>query len=445
MAAVVLGIAVLPLAGASGRVGPGHVSLQAGWSLGGGSQVNVPPVGRVSFPTHSTPLKLSATVESVDTDSVQRLIGDAHPVASVQSAAEDGLRSLVREVAIRAVLVALVAGLVVGALVPWRRWRTVAVGGLSASLAVAVLLGVTWRDFSVAALARPTYDGAIERAPQVISALEKGVTSYQTVQDRVDALSNRISQLASLSAAPTVDDESGEVRLLHVSDIHLNPVGVDFAGDLARRFDVAAIIDTGDLTSFGYPAEANIGSMVSKLGVPYYFVPGNHDSFDNRAAIARYPNVTVIDGRVVDIAGVRVAGFADPNFTVAGHPTYAENIQAREAAAPSVAAMVAREHPDILAVAGLQLADASAGLVPLVICGDIHDRSSQEQNGTLMITVGSTGATGLGSFTEGQDRSYEAEVLHLRGGKLTALDYVTMTGFGGDFSLQRTVYSPVSG
>jgi len=232
----------------------------------------VPPVGRVSFPTHSTPLKLSATVESVDTDSVQRLIGDAHPVASVQSAAEDGLPRLVREAAIRAVLVALVAGLIVGA-----------------SLAVALLLGVTWRDFSVAALARPTYDGAIERAPQVISALEKGVASYQTVQDRVNALSNRISQLASLGAASTVQDESDEVRLLHVSDIHLNPVGVDFAGDLARRFDVAAIVDTGDLTSFGYPAEANIGSMVSKLGVPYYFVPGNHDSCENRAAIARYP------------------------------------------------------------------------------------------------------------------------------------------------------------
>ena len=201
----------------------------------------MPPVGRVSFPTHSTPLKLSATVESVDTDSVQRWIGDAHPVASVQSAAEDGLPRLVREAAIRAVLVALVAGLIVGALVPWRHWRTVAVGGLSASLAVALLLGVTWRDFSVAALARPTYDGAIERAPQVISALEKGVASYQTVQDRVNALSNRISQLASLGAASTVQDESDEVRLLHVSDIHLNPVGVDFAGDLARRFDVAAI------------------------------------------------------------------------------------------------------------------------------------------------------------------------------------------------------------
>jgi hypothetical protein len=87
-------------------------------------------------------------------------------------------------------------------------------------LAVAVLLGVTWREYSVAALARPTYDGVIERAPQVIKAVEKGVASYHGVQDRVDALSNRISQMASLGTEYAVDDADGEVRLLHVSDIH---------------------------------------------------------------------------------------------------------------------------------------------------------------------------------------------------------------------------------
>jgi hypothetical protein len=58
-----------------------------------------------------------------------------------------------------------------------------------------------------------------------------------------------------------------------------------------------------------------------------------------------------------------------------------------------------------------------------------------------MLTVGSTGATGLGSFTDVEDRPYEAEVLHLRNGRLVALDYVTMTGFGGDFTLDRTVYT----
>ena len=71
IAAVAVALVVLPLAGASGRVGPGEVSVQASLALGGGSEVNVPPVGRVSFATHAAPLRLSATVESVDATSVQ--------------------------------------------------------------------------------------------------------------------------------------------------------------------------------------------------------------------------------------------------------------------------------------------------------------------------------------------------------------------------------------
>jgi len=440
-AAVALAVAVLPLAGASGRVGPGEVSVHASWSLGGGSEVKVPPVGTVSFATHAAPVRLSATVESVDTSSVQGLVGQARPLVAMQQEAENGLRDLVRTVALRALVAAVLAGLLIGALVPWRRWRTVLVGGLSGGLAVAVLLGATWQEFSTAALANPRYQGAIERAPQVINAFERGVQSYRGVQYRIDVLTNRINELSGLNAAAPVDDPDGEVRLLHVSDIHLNPLGITFAGDLARLFDVAAIIDTGDLTSFGYPQEASIGSMVSALDVPYYFVPGNHDSFANRAALAKYPGITVVDDTVVEIAGVRVAGYADPNFTVDGHPTYDENIAAREAAAPKVAALVAHSRPDILAVAGLQLAEKAAGGVPLVISGDIHKRSTQEVDGSLMLTVGSTGATGLGSFTDAQDHPYEAEVLHMRAGRLVALDYVTMTGFGGDFSLDRTVYS----
>ena len=441
VAAMVAAVALLPLAGTSGRVGPGQVSVQASWSLGGGSEVNVPPVGRVEFATHAAPLRLSATVESVDTGSVQNLVGQSRPLATVQADAEDGLRHLVRDLAIRGLLVALAAGLVVGALVPWRSWRTVLAGGGAGMAVVGLLAGVTWGSFSTSALRSPHYDGALERAPAVISALERGVDSYKGVQSRIDALTTRINELTALGAQPAIDDPT-EVRILHVSDIHLNPLGVRFAGDLAHRFDVAAIVDTGDLTSFGYPQESSIGSMVSGLGVPYYFIPGNHDSFANRAALAGYPNITVVDGTVANIRGVRIAGFADPNFTVNGHPTYDENMAARHAQAPAIATMVAREQPDVLAVAGLQQASASAGDVPLVISGDIHRRSSQETDGTLMLTVGSTGATGLGSFTDTTDRPYEAEVLHFRGGKLVALDYVTMAGLGGDFSLQRTLYGP---
>ena len=202
--------------------------------------------------------------------------------------------------------------------------------------------------------------------------------SYQGVQDRIDVLTNRINELTALNDAPAVDDPDGEVRLLHVSDIHLNPLGITFAGDLAQRFDVAAIIDTGDLTSFGYPQEASIGAMVSELGVPYYFVPGNHDSFANRAALDGYDGITVVDDDVVDIAGVRVAGVRRSQLH-RRRPPHLRREHRRRARRrrPTVAALVAHERPDILAVAGLQLADTATGGVPLVISGDIHHRSSQ--------------------------------------------------------------------
>ena len=103
--------------------------------------------------------------------------------------------------------------------------------------------------------------------------------------------------------------------------------------------------------------------------------------------------------------------------------------------------MVREQHPDVLAVAGLAMADQSVGQVPLVISGDIHERSEHDEEGTRMLTVGSTGATGLGSFTVDENRPYEAEILHFVGGRLVTLDYVTVQGPSGAFTVDRVVYA----
>src|SRR4029079_2433108 len=143
--------------------------------------------------------------------------------------------------------------------------------------------------------------------------------------------------------------------------------------------------------------------------------------------LAKTKNLTLIDGEVVDVAGVQVLGFPDPAFTVAPDEGGVPGERAREdrlAEAPEIADVVRRTHPDVLAVAGLQQAADSGGLVPLAISGDSHRRTSKEVDGTLMLTVGSTGAGGLGSFTVDTGKAYEAEVLHFVDGKLRILDYV---------------------
>jgi hypothetical protein len=69
----------------------------------------------------------------------------------------------------------------------------------------------------------------------------------------------------------------------------------------------------------------------------------------------------------------------------------------------------------------------------------LHERTSREEEGTLILTVGSTGATGLGSFTLETDSPYEAEVLRFDGGELIGIDYITLSGVGGSFTIERSL------
>jgi hypothetical protein len=107
-----------------------------------------------------------------------------------------------------------------------------------------------------------------------------------------------------------------------------------------------------------------------------------------------------------------------------------------------VAADVETLAPDVLAVHDLRLAEEALGDVPLVLAGHTHERASEEVDGTLVLTVGSTGATGLGSFLVETDLPYEAEVVYFRDEAPAAVDYVRFFGLGEEFEIDREVVEP---
>ncbi len=181
-------------------------------------------------------------------------------------------------------------------------------------------------------------------------------------------LSQQIANLYRASVV-TADDGEDDVSILHVSDIHLNPLGVEIVRQLATQFQVDAVLDTGDLTSFGSPVEARIGDLIAGIPVPYYLAPGNHDSPEVRQALATMPNVTVLDRSVVDIDGVRVLGVADPTFTADNRVGTAEATAEKQRQAADVARLTTARRPDVLAVHDVALAGAVAGDVPLVVSG----------------------------------------------------------------------------
>ena len=234
------------------------------------------------------------------------------------------------------------------------------------------------------------------------------------------------------------------MRILHVSDIHSNPLAIEIVQRLAERFDVAAVLDTGDLTSFGYPIESQLGNLIAQIDRPYLFVPGNHDSDTNRTAVAQYPNVQLLDGEVVDIDGVDILGVADPTFTASNEVDDEEAAEIKNDFAPAVERLVEREDPDVLAVHDRRIGIDAFGAVPLVVSGHFHEQSESIEDGTRVITVGSTGATGIGSFTIDDDLAYEGEILHFARGELRLVDYFWLEGVSGNYRIERRVIPTAS-
>lgn len=424
----------------SGRVGPSTVELRAGAARAGATRLSLPPLGAISASTHRAPVALEAQVERIDLDRLQTVLTAPDPQERLETTVERDLQPLLRALVLRAVLLSAVVGGLAAALLPGRRLRHLSLGALGGAAAVALLLVGTWRGYDTAAFSSPHFEGSLERAPGVLRAVGRHVEDLAGVRRRVSTLGRELSSLYESLAVPSVPS-SGETRLLHVSDIHLNPLGLEITRQLADRFEVGAIVDTGDITSYGYPVEARFSELLVGMPVPYVVVPGNHDSNAVRAALGAVPNVQVLDG-VVDLGGVRILGVPDPTFTADNVVSAEDAADVKRRAAVDVARRVDAERPDVLAVHDPLLAARSSGHVPLVIAGHLHRRGNRVNGGTRVLTVGSTGATGLGSFTVEGGRAYEAEVLTFAGGRLTAVDYVSLKGIGGSFRVDRVVVPP---
>ncbi|MDQ3619904.1 MAG: metallophosphatase family protein [Actinomycetota bacterium] len=425
-------------------LGPASVATRTTTGVGV-TRVAVPPLGTVSASTHASPLVFDIQLSRLDFRALADVL-DEGGTDELAVRLEDGLRGLATALAIRLVLGALVIGALTGALLPRRRWSTVVAASAGAVIVTGACVLLSAATFDVDAFEQPKFTGELVRAPQVMEAVDRGVESFEELRSRYETGADRLSQLLALVAQPDASPSEESVSILHVSDIHSNPLGVEVTTQLARRFDVEAVIDTGDLTSFGEAIEGRIGALIGSIRVPYLFVPGNHDSFSNRSQLDDFVNVELLDETVTEVEDVSVLGWADPTFTASNETSTEEGNEIRAEEAQAVAAAVDRESPGILAVHDARLAEASVGSVPLVLAGHTHERAIEERDGTIVLTVGSTGATGLGSFVAETELPFEAEIVYFRLGAPVAVDYVRFRGAGSEFEIERsTLETPPEG
>jgi predicted phosphodiesterase len=432
-------------------VGPFHVELDAGFGIGQ-TRLGLPPFGAITADTHLSPVAISATLRDVGVERLTEIVGSRGIDGLVEDVERD-VRDRMRFLAFRALLVGVAGAAILALLVFRRRWRLVATSVVSALVGVALCELLLLATFDPAAFAEPTYSGSLELAPELIGPVNEATERIDDLrgglEQIVDGTARAYTALNALPLAPGGDDT---IALLHISDIHASPLGMDFAREVARGFDVDLVVDTGDLTSFGTPVENLIVSRIPAFGRPYVFVRGSHDSIELQAQVARQPNAVVLDGSVRTVAGLRMFGLGHPAFTPArGVPVDDEAFAelARSAGATIAADLDGLDEPvDLIAVHDDRMAEAVAGRVPIVISGHFHETSASAVNGTLFLRIGTTGGSGAGIFRELDDISFAAEILYFSTGEtptLIAYDVIEQLPDSGSLTVRRITVSEAFG
>jgi len=427
-------------------LGPFQVELASTFGHGR-TEIQLPPFGDLTADTHQAPLWLRATLRDVEIRRLTTTLSD-RGLQGLSDQVESDAAERLRGLAIRVLLASAAGALVLGALAFRRDARRVAIAVVTALLAVGGSEVLALATFHTDAFLHPTFSGSLALAPKVIGPVEAATANIDAFREQLTrVVDGAVRAYTSVQASPL--GHAGEIRVLHISDIHDSPVGYDFARQIATGFDVDLILDTGDVTSFGTPAENLILQNVPAFHRPYVFVRGSHDSRDLQSQMARIPNATVLDGTTATIHGITFYGLGDPVF-VSSRSTpldSAEFARIARSACPTIASDVEAmpTPPDVVAVHDEKMAECVAGLVPLVVSGHLHVNAAWVDRGTQYLQVGTTGGGGPILTNDAGPQPLSAQVLYFRPGSpptLVAYDTVVQNPTTGSLTVERHLVAP---
>ncbi|MGC4043254.1 MAG: metallophosphoesterase [Armatimonas sp.] len=427
-------------------------------ALSGQSRLEVPPLGEVHAHTHQAPLTLYARLDAVSIDDLKRLALSSTPRATLERDLKGFAERSVKDFALRLIAWGAAGALLAPLLFRSRRARMWLVAPVVGAASIGLLLFLTQATFRADAFRKqPTFTGSLEQAPWAIALVQNAVSNTEALGTRLRNVSVNLRALYGRigDAAADPAGDTGAVRILHISDIHNNPAAISFVRDLATKFEVAAVIDTGDLSDFGTPVEAQgVQGLagLKDLGVPYIFVAGNHDSEATMRAVETAFGGTVLRAGdpPVTVAGLRVIGSPDPSSLREGTGSVDTSPEALKEAGEALLQQYQKTTPppDIVCVHNPKQATPLQGTASLVLCGHLHTPSITDEKGTVICNAGTTGAAGGRYFERPEGVPFSAAILHFSPAKPTStgaaarprllfIDQVLLQGSLREYSITR--------
>lgn len=419
-------------------VGPVNTTMALRPSLTGGTKINISPLGALTLDSHVAPVRLDVNVDQLDPLRSQDLVDHPERLSGLQDEVAKDVEHGTVDLAVRS-CAAVVAGATALGLAVYRRpRRALAAGGLALTLLAAsgASAYATWNPKSIL---EPKFSGLLSSAPSVVGNARSIVTDFDVYQKELARLVTNVTKLYDVtSTLPAYQPDPSTVRVLHVSDIHLNPASWKIIASLVEQYKVDVIVDSGDTMDHGIAAENGFLDPIRDLGVPYVWVRGNHDSLTTQHYLERMKNVHVLDnGRAQTVAGLRFAGMGDPQFTpdrsVVPGGNAAEQL-AGDRLASALRDQKARHTPVDVAIAHEPAAARETdGEVPLVLCGHLHHEGDETlPYGTRLHMEGSTGGSGLRAVEGKYPAPIEASILYFDrdSRRLQAWDTIRLGGLG---------------
>ncbi len=462
-------IGAMLFAHADVNVGPFRAEMSISPSVSGGTEVDIPPLGSLHLTSHRGPIHLKVNLGSLDQSRTEALIDDPAAISSAGDRAVDDVRTGVIRLGVRMLGIAVLSALVLSALI-FRNIRRIAAAGMTALVVTAGSLGLAAGTLRPDSLAEPRYEGLLVNAPAVVGDARRIADNYGRYADQLQQIVSNVSRLyTTVSTLPVYEPAGNTTRLLHVSDLHLNPSAFGLIRTVVETFEIDAVIDTGDLVDWGSSAETGYAGLIPSVGVPYIWVRGNHDSTAIQAAVARQRNAVVLDDTVTTVDGITIAGIGDPEFTP-------DKSETREPADPDAVSPLllsgqrladtirgTGKPVDIALVHDPAMAPPLSGVVPLVLSGHLHRRqvsllpapdpsasaapsaspgtAATPPLTTRLMVEGSTGGAGLRGLEKEEPTPLSLSVLYFdENRQLKAYDDIQLGGTGeSNVEMQRNV------
>lgn len=429
------------------KIGAFEITAALVPSLHGETVIVFPPFGRLRALTHYPPFLLEITLKNVELGQLPASLQELSDSPAI-SLLQREFREKAAHFFIRQALISIICSalLLIFLLRGSRRrlLRSALAGGLLCLLLLALLLGATLIcPYDVNAFTNPRFEGALAAAPWIIRLAGEAQDTVSILSEQLEVMAVNLEELSGRLSEINPPPDSGEIRVLHVSDIHNNPAAFDLIEKVSSAFQIDLIVDTGDLTDYGSEIETELAGRLARMPLPYLFLPGNHDSLES-IELLRSEGALIIESEPVEVKGLNIAGLPDP----------ASAGPSAEVAAKSLlfqAGLQARERmpeeerpPHIFAVHNPLMAEPFFGKMPLILCGHTHSAGIHfdEDSPTILVNAGTTGASGVRGLLAPHKNPYSAVILYFNPGpdggmELAAADLISIEQLQDSFTLQR--------